>query len=167
MVGLRVGKLLELIPIMMVDRLAFELCIHMCEPRHTPVQQTCTSALLTSFVYKLSVPSQPCASLFFPARFCDRVMAAPSRTVADKLIMVSSLEQAIDATLDHFGSRNIDEYLDNGLDQTQWRATPNGKHMSSLAFMVDQFIGTGGCTNGVIPTKKLQQALEARNAAKK
>ena len=90
---------------------------------------------------------------FSPARFCDRVMAGPSRTVADKHIMVSSLEQAIDATLDHFGSRNIDEYLDKGGDQTQWRATPNGKHMSSLAFMVDQFIGTGGCTNGVIPTK--------------
>ena len=94
-------------------------------------------------------------------------MAAPSRTVADKLIMVSSLEQAIDATLDHFGSRNIDEYLEKGGDQTQWRATPNGKHMSSLAFMVEQFIGVGGCTNGVIPTQKMQQALEARNFAKK
>ena len=94
-------------------------------------------------------------------------MASMGRTVADKNIMVSSLELAIDATLENFGSRNIDEYLDKGGDQTQWRSTPNGNHMSALAYMVDEFIVTGGCTNGVIPTKKLQQAIEARNAAKR
>ena len=90
---------------------------------------------------------------------------AVAKALADPNVSVASLETAIDNTLDHIGVRNLDTYVDKAGDQNQWRKVCQAKGMAALGFMVGELVGI--CRNGVAPSKKLEHAIIAWNAAKK
>ena len=83
-----------------------------------------------------------------------------SRAVADPNIKVSDLETAIDNIVDNSCTRDLDIILDKGKEQTQWRSTPKPDGMCALAPVAHELLKV--CKNGVAPTKKLENALKAR-----
>ena len=95
----------------------------------------------------------------------DRSKAAVTKALADPNVSVASLEQVIDRTLDYVGVRNLDTYIDKAGDQNQWRKVCQAKGMASMGFMVDELVDV--CRNGVVPSKKLEAAIIARNTFKK
>ena len=88
---------------------------------------------------------------------------AKARTVADPSISIAALETCLDSGFKAIGSRDFDEILARAHEQTSWRSTPKLQHLACVVpFMIEIF---KVCPNGCAPTKKLEQALLARNVA--
>ena len=88
---------------------------------------------------------------------------AKARTVADPSTSIAALETCLDSGFKAVGSRDLDEILSRAHEQTSWRSTPKLQHLACVVpFMIEIF---KVCPNGCAPTKKLEQALLARNVA--
>ena len=88
---------------------------------------------------------------------------AKARTVADPSISIAALETCLDSGFKAVGSRDLDEILSRAHEQTSWRSTPKLQHLASVGPFMIEVVKV--CTNGCAPTKKLEQALQARNAS--
>ena len=88
---------------------------------------------------------------------------AKIRTMADPNTSIAALEACLDSGFKAIGSRVFDEILSRALEQTSWRSTPKLQHLASVAPFMIEVVKV--CPNGCAPTKKLEQALQARNAA--
>ena len=93
--------------------------------------------------------------------FCCKM--AKTRTLADPNTSIAALEACLDSGFKAIGSRDLDEILSRAHEQTSWRSTPKLQHLASVAPFMIEVVKV--CPNGCAPTKKLEQALQARNAS--
>lgn len=80
-----------------------------------------------------------------------------TRALASPDISVSQLEKALLDTLDDFGKDDLMLLLDSCGDQTEWRSKIQADKLKPMCGMLKHFAAC--CTNGVIPTKKLECSI--------